>query len=327
MSSLTVGREHSVHGATKSFAERFSSINTAKIAANESFEPMKRALYSALTLALLGTVASPVFAAGNQSNATGVFTVGGGYFDYDTTDGDDSAGAVISGAASLAIPLGPQWSAQFDVLAEQVTVDDDNDQYDSMQGVGGHITYRWPDTGTVGVFAGYGRGTPTDEETWSGGWIGLEGQLWLDNITLAAQAAWLDISDHNGGDNEGLDEDAYLVRGVARYFFASDVKAEVELAYAEASNVIDGVDDGNAFEWGVSVQARLADAPIYGTLAYRGGDYDATTETDDASVSMVTVSLSYLFGTDSLKQNDRNGASLDTPSTPLRAAGVFSELD
>ncbi|MFM9863583.1 MAG: hypothetical protein ACKVRO_08245, partial [Micropepsaceae bacterium] len=139
--------------------------------------------------------------------------------------------------------------------------------------------------------------------------------------------ALLDIGDHNGGDNEGLDEDALLLRAVARYFFTNDLKAEAEIAYLEASNVIDGDDDGEAFEWGVSVQSRLADAPLYGTISYRNGHYDATTEGDEGDVSTFAISFSYLFGTNSLKENDRNGASLDTPSTPLRAAGVFSELD
>ncbi|NOT40889.1 MAG: hypothetical protein HOP13_10380 [Alphaproteobacteria bacterium] len=289
---------------------------------------MTPGLRAAFTAALLGTTAMPAFADGIQSkDVTGTFTVGGGYFDYETTDGDDSTTLSINGSASLAVALGKEWSAQFDVLGEQVTASSESDQYSGMQGVGGHISYRMPGSGLVGVFAGYGSGSPTDEETWSGGWVGLEGMFWLDDITLGAQAAFLDISEYNGGDDEGLDDDAYLLRGVARYFFASDVKLEAEIAYVEGSNVIDGDDDGEAFEWGLSVQARLADAPVYGALSYRSGNYDATTEGDDGDVSTVAVSFSYLFGTNSLKENDRNGAALDTPSTPLRAAGVFSELD
>lgn len=289
---------------------------------------MTTGLRAALAAAMIGAVATPALADGIQSkDVTGTFTVGGGYFDYETTDGDNSTDLVISGSASLAMAFGKALSAQIDVLGEQVTMGDDLDQYSSMQGIGGHLSYRMPGEGLVGVFAGYGRGSPTDEETWSGGWVGIEGQLWLADITLAAQAALLDISDFNGGDDEGLDEDAYLLRGVGRYFFTNDVKAEVEVAYVEASNVIDGDDDGNAFEWALSVQARLADAPLYGALSYRSGHYDATTEDDEGDVSAFAVSLSYLFGTNNLKEHDRSGASLDTPSTPLRAAGVFSELD
>jgi hypothetical protein len=285
-------------------------------------------LRAALAATLIGAVATPAFADGIQSkDVTGTFTVGGGYFDYQTTDGEDSGTFVVAGSASLAVMLAKDWSAQFDVLGEQVTADEDAEQYQGMQGVGGHISYRLPGSGLVGLFAGYGSGGATDDDTWSGGWVGVEGQFWLDNITLAAQAALLDISDHNGGDNEGLDEDAYMLRGVGRYFFSDDLKAEIDVAYVEASNVIDGDDDGNAFEWGVSVQARLADAPLYGAISYRNGHYDSTTEGDEGDVSTVAVSLSYLFGTNSLKENDRNGASLDTSSTPLRAAGVFSELD
>ncbi len=279
---------------------------------------------SAFVALLLGSV-SPVIAAG--PNVQGTFAFGGGILDYDTTDGDDSTDAVLTGAASLGTRFDPEWSVQIDLVGEQVTTGSDTDQYASMQGIGGHMTYRIANDGAVGFFAGYGSGNPTDEETWAGAWYGLEGQLFLDNVTLYAQGALLDISDH-GGEGEGFDDSAYMLRGVGRYFFTKDCKLELDVAYLEGDGVIDtDDDDGNAWEWGASVQMRIAQAPLYGTLAYRGGSYDATTENDDGDIQMVTLGLTYLLGTQDLMDNDRNGTSLDTSTTPLRAAGVFSELD
>jgi hypothetical protein len=257
----------------------------------------------------------------------GTFSFGGGILDYDTEDGDSSADAVLTGAASLGSRFDPEWSVQIDLFGEQVTTGSDTDQYASMQGIGGHFTYRIGNDGAIGVFAGYGSGNPTDEETWAGAWYGLEGQLFLDNITLYGQASLLDISDH-GGEGEGFDDSAYMLRGVGRYFFTKDCKLELDVAYLEGDGVIDtDDDDGNAWEWGASVQMRIAESPLYGTLGYRGGDYDSTTEGENGEIHMVTLGLTYLLGTQNLMENDRNGMSLDTPTAPLRAAGVFSELD
>jgi hypothetical protein len=285
---------------------------------------MNSTLRSALAVLLLGSV-SPVIAAG--PGVQGTFSVGGGLLDYDTTDGDDSTDAVLTGAASLGSRFDPQWSVQLDLVGEQVTTGSDTDQYASMQGIGGHFTYRFANDGGIGVFAGYGSGNPTDEETWAGAWYGVEGLLFLDNVTLIAQASILDIADH-GGEGEGFDDSAYMLRGVGRYFFTKDCKLELDLSYLQGDGVIDGSDDdGDAWEWGASVQTRIAEAPLYGTLAYRGGSYDATTEGDDGEIHMVTLGITYLLGTQDLMDNDRNGISLDTPTAPLRAAGVFSELD
>ena len=74
-------------------------------------------------------------------------------------------------------------------------------------------------------------------------------------------------------------------------------------------------------------QMRLFDLPVYGSLAYRAGDWDATTEGDEAETQSVMVGLTFLFGSQSLMENDRAGAGLDTPTTPFRASGIFSELD
>lgn len=256
----------------------------------------------------------------------GLMTIQGGVMDYETTDGDDSNDGVLAGNASVVLPFGEFWSAQIDILGENVLTDgDDNDQYESMAAVGGHLSWHVNDTGLIGILAGYGFGSPTDEETWRGGIIGLEGQAYLGQFTLYGQAALLGIGEDD--EDEGFDDSAYLLRAVARYFIHDDFKLEGEVAYIRGDNVIDDDDDGKGWEWGVMAQMRLFDLPVYGSLAYRAGDWDATTEGDEAETQSVMVGLTFLFGSQSLMENDRAGAGLDTPTTPFRASGVFSELD
>lgn len=258
---------------------------------------------------------------------SGLLNISGGAFNYQSTDEDtDTTDPIISGFGAVNIPLGDSFSTQFDVFGENVFTSDDA-AYSDMLGVGGHLSWRNYDSGLVGLFGGYGQANPTDEETWDGGWVGLEAQAYLGDFTLYGQAAWLLISD-DGSEDEGFDDNAFLVRGVGRYFVTDDAKIEAEVSYMEGSDVIDDDDDGKAWEWGVSGMLRLSDQmPIYGTLAYRGADYDTTTEGDEGESHSLMAGVTFLFGGSTLKENDRMGATLDSPTTVLRTSGAFSELD
>lgn len=292
---------------------------------------MRTAKYAALATTLIATATIPAIADGpGGRHVVGSFTIGGGAFIHESTADPEAEGTnlVLSGAGSIAFPLEQDLFIQADILGEQVTGGEDVNQYFGMQGIGGHLVHRIGGAGLIGVFAGYGTATTSDnDDPWSGGWIGLEGQYWCDDATFAGQFALLDINDHNGGDDEGLHSSAYLFRGIGRYFFTNDVKAEVEIAYVEADDVLDDEDDGEVLEWGLSLQGRIAEEPLYGTLSFRSGYYDGTTEDEDADVQTFTISLTYLFGAKDLKEDDRNGTSFDTPATHLRAAGMLSELD
>ena len=67
--------------------------------------------------------------------------------------------------------------------------------------------------------------------------------------------------------------------------------------------------------------------PIYGTLAYRGAYYDATTENDHATEHVFKAGIKVLFGAATLQQNDRYGATLDLPMLPVRANSLTENLD
>jgi hypothetical protein len=287
--------------------------------------------YSAYVALLLGStgIALANGRGSSGSDMVGQFTIGGGVLSYETTDEDsDADDLVLNGSAAVAVRLAPAWSVQFDVVGEQVAAshDDIDEQYHTSQAVGGHLTWRKPGTGSVGVFAGYGSSTATWDDVNYGAWIGVEGQLFFNDVTLYGQAGIINISD---GDDEGMIDSANVVRGVGRYFFSNDMKVEVELARAETDNPQDNDDDYSAdgVEWAISLQARLADAPIYGTVGYRGGEYTDEYEDEQADVDMLTVGVSFMFGTESLKANDRDGTSLDTPLIVTRTAAILGELE
>jgi hypothetical protein len=289
---------------------------------------MNKTLRYSAYVAFLMSSTSVAVAAG--SDTTGQFTIGGGILGYESTQsGADTNDLVINGSASVGVKLAPAWSAQFDVAGEQVAAghDIDEDQYHTSQAVGGHLTWRKPGTGTVGIFTGFGSSSNTDHDVTYGSWIGLEGQLFFNDVTIYGQAALLNISD---GNNDGLVDSASMVRGVGRYFFSKDMKVEVELARIEADDIFgggEGSGDGEATEWAVSLQGRLADAPIYGTVAYRGGEYEEGGEGEQADLNSLIVGITFMFGTESLKQNDRDGTSLDTSLMPARATTIIDEIN
>ncbi len=155
--------------------------------------------------------------------------------------------------------------------------------------------------------------------------MGGEVQAYLDDFTLYGQGGYADfqVDDSPEGFVEG-----WFVRGVGRWFITPDMMVEAEVSYGETDTFIDGNDAGEFWNWGVKGKMRISSSmPIYGVLAYRGGDYDATTEGDDGDEHVVLVGVSILFGPTTLKQNDRRGATLDMPLLPGRAAAWTEGLD
>jgi hypothetical protein len=293
--------------------------------------------YTAYVALLMGSTGIAFANGGVQTNQVrGQFTIGGGFLGFESGDSDQESGdLVIAGSGSAAVFFSPNWVGQIDLVGEQVVLpgDIDAEQYAGAQGAAIHIARRWPGTGLVGVFGGYGDGRIADDSTgsddiFSGGWIGIEGVLWLDQFTVGGQLASLDISDHDGEDI-GLVNSAHLGRIFGRYFFGEDVMAGLDLTWVEGDDPIEeyssGYGDGEIFEWTASVKARLADAPIYGGLSYRDGNYKLT-EDDKSDTSTFMVELTFLFGANSLKENDRNGVMVDTSTTPLRGAAALWEL-
>ncbi len=240
---------------------------------------------------------------------------------------DDQSYPNIGGSGSISIPISGAFSTQFDAMADYNFVNaDGEDNQKSMWGGGGHLSWRDPQQGLVGIFAGFGRGYTEDtggqDQTYAS-WIGLEGQAYLNDATLYLQAARV------SGNVRNTEEDfrpAYVLRGVGRYFIDDDKRIELEASYANANNAIDDVDDMWVMGWGVRYDQRISGG-WHGYAAYRGGYYDTTTEGEELTEQIFALGVTYLFGAESMKANDRRGATLDQPSLPMRATNWVEPLD
>ena len=207
----------------------------------------------------------------------------------------------------------------------------DSDAQDAFQIAGAHLGYRNPSLFHVGLFYGYTwADLPefTDQTSWETSMYGVEAQVYLNDVTLYVQYGAVDDEASDPTEVEGV-HNGMVARGVARFFVGQDSMLEAELSYADSDSYIDSGDPGEFRGWGLKGKTRiLENTPLYLTAGYRGASYDATIGEDDSTMEQVfSVGVSFMFGVDNLKDNDRNGASLDLPGLPGRAHGFTELLD
>ena len=239
---------------------------------------------------------------------------------------DDMEGSYLAsgGSAMLSLPLGAglamqmdaSWERNLDTLADSSTNDDRFEH--SFQGAA-HFSMRDPSFGLIGVFGGAGKAVFENGNDAEFAFVGGEGQLYLQDWTLYAQAgAILSSGDDDilGNTDEG--HEAFFVRGVARWFIDGASRLQVEGAFANGD--VDGDDDGNMdiFEWGVRYD-RIVGLPLLGDtqmfVAYRGNSFDKNEDDPGAFVDHTfMVGTSMHFGGNSMQEFDRVGATLDTPN-------------
>lgn len=232
-------------------------------------------------------------------------------------------------SGKLSLPLGENLSIQSDVDVEY------NDQAFSngpdegglrygFQGAA-HLSWRNPHQGLFGVFGGAG-GThyafSNNNLAHNFRFVGGEAQFYMDNITFYGQGGYVDVAETGPARGQRLD-DGMFVRGVMRWFLHSGSRLQFEGGYASLDR--NGGDGGqgprdlDVYTWGARYDTRMA-LPIFGDsdlfIGYRGtlrencyqfrGGSDLTDHT-------IMVGFNYQFGGTSMLDNDRRGATLDTP--------------
>lgn len=272
--------------------------------------------------------------AGEVEKSTGVQL-----FDYPSfgpfQGGDDLA--LWSGTAGkMSLPLGPNLSIQSDVWVEY------NDQaFDAGPHTAGlrygfqgatHLSFRDPNQGLFGVFGGAGTSHYAftgDNKHYDFRFVGGEVQGYLDNLTLYAQGGFIDVSDEGRGPRRARAQrldDGMFARGVARYFFDMDSRIQGEFTYASLDRVGGGQGassnrDVDVLSWGARYDTRLSGLPIIGDsnvfIGYRGTHRDNCFQQrggQDLTDHTVMVGFTYHWGATSMMDNDRRGATLDTPN-------------
>lgn len=306
---------------------------------------MKIQLLAATALVSALLLSAPVHATApakgsNHIAYSAVVDLQAGYRHMTEDDDDVSDGQfTYGGNGRVSFPFGDMFSAQADAKGEWFhDVSDANSHTPTSNALlGGHLSARDPNHGLLGVFAATGfpsqkarADSPVDAHSlkWEGG---LEGQVYLNDFTFYGQVGYANMEEDKG-QQEGF-TDGRFYRGVVRYFINDDTMVNAEYSRGSSNHYIDDTgDDGDFKNWGVGGAMRLPftsfSQPLYGTLEYQSGRYHTDDGPDKARDHALLAGVKIMFGeSNSLKHNDRYGATLDLPMLPVRATSWTESLD
>ncbi len=283
--------------------------------------------------------------AGEVETFTGYMFYGGesGDTEYEEDDSQFVSGVL----ARLSLPLGDNLSAQMDGELEYssnvITGSQQDDLFQHSYLLGGHLSWRDPMSHLFGAFASFGGGNHDDDgqgENQQGDdddiddtlrydfyAVGGEAQFYLDDLTFYVQGGYIDgaiPTSVDGVDNDAL-RDAFFGRGIVRWFMMPDSRVQLEFAYVDGNidNTEDPKSEMTIIEWGARYDTVIPGLPILGDsnvfAAYRGAHYDkdAGSGSDDDAEFMdhvIMVGFTHRFGTQTIMDQDRYGATLDLPN-------------
>lgn len=239
-------------------------------------------------------VEEPIVAGPRVSGYVEAF-LGGGWLD---TDGGNDNGWVAGGAARINFPIDPRWNIQGDLYADGAWFDDGD-----LNSYGGalHAYWRDPSSFALGAFAsvtGYGGDAgPKDFYSFS---VGPEAQVYFDNVTLYGRAYYEQL--RQSGFSEHID--MWGVRGVVRYFAQTNLRFDGEVGYrfGGGSDTVALALQGNY---------RFDNTPwtVFGRYQF---DH-ISVDTSNLNLQKLILGARVTFGADTLLDEDRNGATMDTP--------------
>lgn len=241
---------------------------------------MKKYLF-ATTMALAVVASAPAFAQGQVTASASHTEV--------EVFGLEGDGNVYNLSGGFVLPMNDAFAWQFDG-GVAVTDVDDADEETAVSGTA-HL-YQNNEASKIGGFAGFS--TSDDLTVWN---VGAEAQLFLnDNVNLGGSVGYFNVDD--------LDVDGFGLQGQATFFATDNLAFSGSLGYAKAD--ADGFDvDG--WNGGLGAEYQLASTPLSFFAAYDHTEIEDV----DMDADTITVGLTYSFGTATLKERERKGASLN----------------
>ncbi|MGF7008019.1 hypothetical protein [Aminobacter sp. BE322] len=242
---------------------------------------------------------------------------GGGLWTDPESDEDIWA---AGGAARVNLPFAERWNVQGDLTVDAIGAEDN-----SLRSIGGvvHLNWRDPASYAVGGFAEvktYGASGPGSDffpDIWD--WrVGPEAQVYFDRVTLYGQAYYGSM------ELEGAPVDFNLmgIRGVVRYFAQDNLRFDAELGFQRVT--IDEVDiDFDTIALALQATYRFAETPwsVFGRYQFEDLSINGADESFQSHKLMVGLRAS--FGSGTLLDEDRNGATMDTYRPNLVTPSLF----
>ncbi len=206
-----------------------------------------------------------------------------------------------------------QWSIQTDLSGDTTRSSYNGSTLNNLL-AGAHVSWRDPERGLLGVFAGFaGTNDYTASEGIDGNfYAGVEGQAYFGNLTLYAQAGHLWQINGYYGPADGDAHDNWFAQLDARYFVSPNTKIEGKVGYINGSiwGYTDGEYSASGVTFGAELEHQLKTLP-FSVFARFNGLIDDQYQTQAMHVYAASVGLRIRFGAaDTLQGQDRNGATL-----------------
>jgi hypothetical protein len=211
---------------------------------------------------------------------------------------------VYGGAGRLNWAVNDRWNVQGDVFYDRIN--NDNGGGD-ISGLGGalHAYWRNPDSFALGVwgsYTGFDAGISSSDVNQYR--VGPEFQIYAGNWTIYGQGYFgeLDLG-------TGTEADLWGARGVVRYFAHENLRFDGEVGYHTLEVTGQEID---TLTLALQGNYRFTGTPltVFGRYQYDRLSSNASIEAD---LHKFIVGVRGSFGSDSLLDEDRHGATMDTP--------------
>jgi len=223
---------------------------------------------------------------------------------YLTAEGEHENATTAGGAGRVNFPIDSRWNIQTDAVIDSLWIEGQN-----LYGYGGAVHGYWrdPSAYALGGFAtitGYGGdvfggGSPTLYNFT----VGPEAQMYVGNVTLYGQVYYGQL--RATGESEHFD--TWGGRGVVRYFAQDNLRFDGELGFSRFSFGGEHLDTVTA---ALQAMYRFSGTPVSLFGRYQ---LDHVSEGGfDVNVHKYVIGLRASFGSDTLLDEDRNGATMDT---------------
>ncbi|MBU6156599.1 MAG: hypothetical protein KJS87_06680 [Alphaproteobacteria bacterium] len=269
-----------------------------------------------LTIALSGAGA---VAGANKFSGNISLAVGQTFQDDDYGPLFDESFASLGGETKLNVAFTNNLSLQVDFLGVASFADTNGYDLDRDSGVQGtaHLYYRTGEF-AAGVVGGVGTASGAALGSADYYFAGVEGQYYLDNITVGLSAGYLDSDSQTvmaGTRDDMFLNGAWYVGGEVRYYANEKTTFSANVGYISGEANF-GTWDAEIIHWGAKVEYRPdPKEPVSLFVAYEG----RTSEADavgggsfDKDTHTIKVGVTFTFGVDGSKvEQDRSGPAFN----------------
>jgi len=223
---------------------------------------------------------------------------------YLTAFGQHENATTAGGTGRVNFPIDSRWNVQTDAFVDSLWAEGTN-----FYGYGGavHGYYRDPSAYALGGFAsvtGYG-GDGIGSLDFYNFSVGPEAQVYMGNVTLYGQVYYNQL--RASGLSDHLD--TWGGRAVVRYFAQDNLRFDGELGYSTTSL---GPFDTNTFTGALQAMYRFSGTPFSVFGRYQFDRVSVSGVDFSENIHKYVVGVRASFGSDTLIDEDRNGATMDT---------------